>query len=526
MSMGAVDEEKRDHAIPQVVEQPKSVEEEAGLDRGVRKDVEKGEESVDILKAGNGVDGDELELVTWDGDDDPKDPYNWPSHRKLIMAAIISLGGLVLTMSASMMAPALPQIGRDLGTKSSETQLTMSVYFLALAFGPMIIAPFSEMYGRKKVWIVCSLWYILFNALCPVGNSKGLMIAGRLLSGFGACVGMALSGPTMADIYRAKDRGRSLAIAQFAPFLGAAIGPILGSYISASIGWPWIFWTVSCFDAFLVVLSIFLIHESYAPVLLACKAAAMRKATGLNYETAFERQHPTLKAKFKVSMLRPLKLLATRPVIHVVSVLTAYNFGVYILVLSSFATVWTGKYNYSVSSSGLHYISITLGSITASQVGGRLTDKIWARLKAKAGGATRPEYRVPLMFPSALMMPIGLIWFGWAAEHHVFWLFTDIGAGVFSCGIMLSSQSLLAYLIDEFGKVAASANAAARILSNIMGFAFPLFAPQLFAALGYGWGNTLLAFVYMAMGIPAPLLLWKWGHKLRAIHWELGSKAV
>jgi hypothetical protein len=85
-----------------------------------------------------------------------------------------------------------------------------------------------------------------------------------------------------------------------------------------------------------------------------------------------------------------------------------------------------------------------------------------------------------------------------------------------SCGVFLSVQAVLAYLIDEFAEHSASANAAARILSNVMGFAFPLFAPQLYNTLGYGWGNSLLAFLYLAIGVPAPFLLWKWGPRIRA----------
>lgn len=76
----------------------------------------------------------------------------------------------------------------------------------------------------------------------------------------------------------------------------------------------------------------------------------------------------------------------------------------------------------------------------------------------------------------------------------------------------------MAYLIDEFSEQAASANAASRLLSNMMGFAFPILAPQLYKNLGYGWGNSVLAFVSLGIGLPAPLILWKYGAKLRAIN--------
>jgi predicted MFS family arabinose efflux permease len=91
-----------------------------------------------------------------------------------------------------MIAPSLGDIARDLRISASTAQITMSSYFLGMAFAPLIIAVLSEMYGRKKVWIACNMWYVLWNALCPVGSNTGLMIFGRIMTGAGACVGVTV----------------------------------------------------------------------------------------------------------------------------------------------------------------------------------------------------------------------------------------------------------------------------------------------------------------------------------------------
>jgi hypothetical protein len=52
-----------------------------------------------------------------------------------------------------------------------------------------------------------------------------------------------------------------------------------------------------------------------------------------------------------------------------------------------------------------------------------------------------------------------------------------------------------------------------------MAFALPLAAPKMYSTLGYGWGNSLLAFLALAM-IPIPLLLYKYGEKLRKMNVE------
>lgn len=76
-------------------------------------------------------------------------------------------------------------------------------------------------------------------------------------------------------------------------------------------------------------------------------------------------------------------------------------------------------------------------------------------------------------------------------------------------------QCTQTYIVDAYPRFAASAVASAVVLRSLAGFGFPLFAPYLYSALGLDWGNSLLGFIGIAIGIPAPFLLWKYGQTLR-----------
>jgi MFS family permease len=89
-----------------------------------------------------------------------------------------------------MIAAALRDIERDLSIDESTGQIIFSTYFLGLGLGPFVLAAWAEMNGRKQVWLFANAWYILWNTLCPLGHSKSLMIAGRLMTGFGASAGV------------------------------------------------------------------------------------------------------------------------------------------------------------------------------------------------------------------------------------------------------------------------------------------------------------------------------------------------
>ena len=450
------------------------------------------------------------------------------------MAALLSsLAGLVTLMSGAMLAPALAAIGRDLDIDAAQAQLALSIFVLAFAFAPLLLAPCSEVFGRRWVWILAGLWYVLWNTVCGFAEAKGVMIAGRFLAGVGGSATFAVSHycndtpcrfliilqlamPILGDCWRPEERGRSFAIATFIPLLGPALGPIIGGVVTEKIGWRWLFWILSIFHTVLVVLFFLLFPETHAPTILAKRAAKLRKTTGQAYHTQYELFSPTLSQRLKLGFVRPYRLMITQPIIPVVSLFLAYNFGILYLVLSTFASLWTDRYHQSVDISGLHYIAQVLGYTLAAQIGGPLTDCLWRHLQDRHDGSTAPEYRVPLMVPGTLLIPVGLFCYGWAAEAHAPWIAVDIGIGVFGCGIVLGTQAMQAYVLEAFPEHTASATAASQLLRNIFAFVFPIFAPKMYSTLGYGWGNSLLAFIFLVIGVPAPLVLWRYGAHLRA----------
>jgi len=120
------------------------------------------------------------------------------------------------------------------------------------------------------------------------------------------------------------------------------------------------------------------------------------------------------------------------------------------------------------------------------------------------------------LIPVAILLPLGLFLYGWTAEFTLHWIVPSIGAAIFAAGIMVGMNTIITYILDAYPTYAASAIAAASVLRSLAGFIFPLFAPNMYAALGYGWGTSLLGFVAIAIGGPAPILLWYYGAKLRA----------
>ena len=193
----------------------------------------------------------------------------------------------------------------------------------------------------------------------------------------------------------------------------------------------------------------------------------------------------------------------------------AYLYGLMYLVLSTFPLLWTDNYHENLGIGGLNYISLGVGFFLGSQVCAPLNDRIYRRFRARNNGEGKPEFRVPIMNAGSILVPVGLFIYGWTAQYKVHWIGPNIGAAVFAMGMIIGFQCIQTYLVDAYTRFAASAVAASTVLRSLAGFGFPLFAPYMYAKLDYGWGNSLLGFIAIALGIPAPLLLWTFGQRLR-----------
>lgn len=134
------------------------------------------------------------------------------------------------------------------------------------------------------------------------------------------------------------------------------------------------------------------------------------------------------------------------------------------------------------------------------------------------GGKSEPEYRLMPMILGGIIMPIGLFMYGWAVAKHLSAPVSILGIGIFSFGVAVCQVVSPSYLVDAFGIYAASAVAANLVLRYLASAVLPLAAPAMYANLGYGWGNSLLGFVALAF-VPAPVLLMKYGKKVRGAGW-------
>ena len=149
-------------------------------------------------------------------------------------------------LASSMFAPGIPGVLKDFHSSSVIlAAFVVSVYLIGYAFGPLVCAPMSEIYGRWPIYQISNVLFIIFTVACAVAPSLDSLIGFRFLAGSAGSAPLVLGGGSVADLYTREERGSKMAIFAMGPLLGPVIGPVAGAFLSASSGWRWVFWVIS-----------------------------------------------------------------------------------------------------------------------------------------------------------------------------------------------------------------------------------------------------------------------------------------
>lgn len=360
--------------------------------------------------------------------------------------------------------------------------------------------------------------FLLFNVFCGLARDKTQMIVLRFFSGMAGVAPVAIGPGIVADLFEPEERGSAMAIYTLSPILGPCIGPIYAGWIIQAYGedkWPWIFYVSTMFGALVAVLGLIFLRETYIPVILEREASKARKERGEDeWHTVFTNKEP-LRTRIIQGLFRPFIFLATQPVVLVTCIYQGLMFGCQYLLLASFSRLFKDNYGQPPGLAGLHYFSMVIGFLISGIIGGKWVDWKYRRLKERNGGIGKPEFKLPFLVVTGIAMPVGLLLYGWTAEYHLHWMAPDAGIFILSWGLCATMFICPLYLADAVTIYAASASSAGIITRGLFAFTFPLFAPNMYEELGQGWGNSLLALATLLIGIPAPILLYRFGETLR-----------
>ncbi|KAL4789718.1 putative MFS multidrug transporter [Aspergillus venezuelensis] len=466
-------------------------------------------------------------------------PRQWSTQRKSLTTVIVCCVTIMAAYAAGECSPAFDQLQKAWGVERVPYNLGTTVFTVGFAVTPMLLAPFSESWGRRPVFLVSGVLFTVCLVGCGASNSLAGLLVARFFLGVSGSSFSSIVGGVISDIYESHERNVPMALFSGATLFGTGIGPLVSSVIASRSTWRWIYYSQAIASAGIVVVLYFFFAETRESVLF------MRKAQTLNayyeqmeaaghygvlvpdvYESASgsgtrlarvryiveETGGPSasLGRRLMLSCSRPFSFLFTEPVVFFFSLWVAFSWAVLYLNFGSIPLVFSTTYNFTLEQTGAVFAAIVTSSILSTLLS-IYQDKLAIK---RALFSKTPETRLYFACVESVLLPIGLFWFGWTARQSIHWIMPALGIGCSIIGIFSIFLSTFNYLADAYGEFASSAIAAQSFCRNLLGGVFPLVTNAMFEDLGYAQASSLLGGIGLALTL-VPWVLVAFGPRIR-----------
>jgi MFS family permease len=414
----------------------------------------------------------------------------------------------------------------------------------------MLFAPFSEINGRRPVFIATGTLYVLCSLFCAITDSFAGMLAARFFLGVGGSTFSTMVGGILADIWVSAERNTPMVLFTGATLFGTGLGPLVSGIVAQELLWRWVFYIQVFTSGSLVALVTIFFKETRGSIILSHKAKALNKwyeaieaagAIGVSippsspspiavddpekpqpvqhqnttkrvrYRVLADEQRASLLKLISLSLYRPFHLLFTEPVVFWFSVWISFAWSVLYLQFGSVPLVFSTVYNFTLAQTGYVFTSMCIGAIISTVLS--IYQDAWA-VKHFPQYFTKPEGRLLFTCIESALVPIGLFIFGWTCYPSVHWIAPTIAVGIATMGIFSVFLAVFNYSADVYHSYASSALAASGLCRNLLGGSFPLVAHALFNNLGFHAASSLLGGIAAGLTL-VPWVLVKWGPAIR-----------
>ncbi|KAL5350758.1 hypothetical protein ACLOAV_004327 [Pseudogymnoascus australis] len=471
----------------------------------------------DDIEAEEDAPEDDPFIVGWDGGDaDPLSPRSRSNFQKWTIVLINSVAAGSVTCVSSIYTATYEQILPEFHTSRIVATVGLSLFIFGLGCGPMLLAPLSEFYGRRPIYLVSFAFFIIWLIPSAVAQNMATILVSRFLDGFSGSAFLSVAGGSVYDLYSRDDLQAPMMVFTASPFIGPVLGPLLGGFINQYTHWRWTYYVLLIWNFVLWLLIIIFVPETYHPILLRNKARKIRADTGDDrYKAPMELSTKTIPHEIRISLYRPFQLLALEFMVLNLCVFSGFLLGILYLFFGAFPLVFGNNHGFTLSQIGLTFLGLLVGMLIALA-----TDPFWYKnyrrlvKQNEANDGAEPEHRLPPAIAGSILVPIGIFIFGWTTYSSVHWIVPIVGSSIFAIGNLLVFTGIFTFLVDAYPQYAASSLAANSFVRSSFAAVFPLFGVQMYNKLGYQWATSVLAFLTVAM-MPFPYLFFKYGKRIR-----------
>jgi len=190
---------------------------------------------------------------------------NTTRKKKFYLILILGFLTAIGPLSIDMYLPAFPAIAKSLNTSVARVTLSLSSFFIGISVGQLFYGPLLERFGRKKPLYAGLCIYLLASVGCAMAASVDALIALRLFQALGGCVGMVAARAMIRDLFDVKENAKIFSTLMLVVAVSPIIAPTLGGYITAALGWHYVFIMLIIIDVLILTGIYFMLPETKKP---------------------------------------------------------------------------------------------------------------------------------------------------------------------------------------------------------------------------------------------------------------------
>ncbi|PPJ58940.1 hypothetical protein CBER1_04120 [Cercospora berteroae] len=423
---------------------------------------------------------------------DYESPFTWSPFRKRVMTWLSCIITLFTAFNAGAYTSGIDQMTTEWNVSRVAALLGITTFTAGFGVAPMFLAPFSEINGRRPVFVITGVLWVVFQIVCGVTPTFAGMLINRFFSGAMSSTFSTMVGGVVSDIYHAKDRNTAMTLFTAAAIAGSGLGPLVCGFIAQHTTWRWIFYLQIIIDSVLIGFVVFFFKETRGSVLLSRKAKKLNKyydaleragyygltfpsSTTTNslrttekpttptaptnqrpqrirYQVLSDEERTSLLTMIQISLHRPFHMLFTEPVVFFFSLWISFSWAVLYLTFTAVPLIYRTTYAFTIQEIGAVFTALVTATILFTIISIYQETWLYPYLPTKHQRIlATPEGRLYFACIESALLPIGCIWFCITGAYpQIHWVVPAIGLGIATMGIFSIYLAVFNYLADSY----------------------------------------------------------------------------